>query len=265
MGFERIILDFDGPLARLTLNHPEALNALSIKMLRELSDAMPQIADPANGARCLLITGAGRGFSAGANLTDTEANLDRDGERDAGAVLQEHYHPLLLTLRDLPMPVVTAVNGPAAGAGMSVALMGDMVLAARSAYFLQAFRRIGLVPDAGSTYTLPRLIGWGRAMELALLGERLPAEKAYEWGLVNRLCEDDKLMDEAAALGAELANGPTVALTLARRALWRTFENTYEQQLQLERTSQRQAGQTEDFIEGVTAFVEKRPAKFKGK
>ncbi len=223
-----------------------------------------RITDPANGARCLLLTGAGRGFCAGANLTDPEASLS-EGERDPGAVLEAHYHPLLLTLRNLEMPVITAVNGVAAGAGMSFALMGDMVLAAKSAYFLQAFRRIGLVPDAGSTYVLPRLVGWGRAMELALMGDRLPAETALEWGLVNRVYEDEALADEAVKLAEELANGPTKALAFIRHAMWRTYENTYEQQLHLERVLQRKAGQTEDFVEGVTAFVEKRPASFKGK
>jgi 2-(1,2-epoxy-1,2-dihydrophenyl)acetyl-CoA isomerase len=264
MSYERISLEFENGVARLTLNHPEALNAISLQMLRELHDALPRIADPANGARCLLFTGAGRGFCAGANLTDSEASLAA-GERDPGTVLEQHYHPLLLQLRDLPMPVVTAVNGVAAGAGMSFALMGDMVIAARSAYFLQAFRRIGLVPDAGSTWTLPRLVGWGRAMELAMMGEKLPAETALEWGLINRVHDDEALPEEAAKLAGELASGPTKALTLIRKAMWRTWENTFEQQLHLERVFQREAGQTEDFIEGVTAFVQKRPAKFEGK
>ncbi|MFP3942946.1 MAG: enoyl-CoA hydratase/isomerase [Alphaproteobacteria bacterium] len=264
MSYERISLEFKNEVAQLTLDHPEALNALSMQMLRELHDAFDRVKDPANGARCLLFTGAGRGFCAGANLTDPEASLS-EGERDPGTVLEQHYHPLLLTLRDLPMPVLTAVNGVAAGAGMSFALMGDMVLAAKSAYFLQAFRRIGLVPDAGSTYVLPRLVGWGRAMELAMMGERLPAETAHEWGLVNRLYEDDALPEEAVKLAEEVAHGPTKALTLIRRAMWRTWENSYEQQLHLERVFQREAGQTEDFIEGVTAFAEKREAKFKGR
>jgi 2-(1,2-epoxy-1,2-dihydrophenyl)acetyl-CoA isomerase len=160
---------------------------------------------------------------------------------------------------------VTAVNGPAAGAGMSFALMGDMILAARSAYFLQAFCRIGLVPDCGSTWLLPRLAGKARSMELSLLGERLPAEKALDWGLINRVYDDGALMGEAMKLAHELANGPAVALSLIRQLYWESPDNSFEEQLNLEFKSQRVAGAAEDFHEGVTAFLEKRPAKFKGK
>ena len=160
---------------------------------------------------------------------------------------------------------MTAVNGPAAGAGMSFALMGDMILAARSAYFLQAFRRIGLVPDCGSTWLLPRLVGKARSIELSLMGERLPAEKALEWGLINRVYDDGALMGEAMKLAHELANGPTVALSLIRQLYWESPDNSFEEQLNLEFKSQRVAGAAEDFREGVTAFLEKRPAKFKGK
>jgi len=174
------------------------------------------------------------------------------------------FHPFIRRLRDLPFPLVTAVNGAAAGAGMSVALFGDLILCARSAYFLQAFRRIGLVPDCGSTWLLPRLIGRARALELSLLGERLPAETALAWGLVNRVHDDEKLMDEALKLAHDLANGPTVALGFTRRLYWETLENSLEQQLDLECRSQRLAGATHDFREGVQAFLAKRPAKFVG-
>jgi 2-(1,2-epoxy-1,2-dihydrophenyl)acetyl-CoA isomerase len=163
------------------------------------------------------------------------------------------------------MPLLTAVNGPAAGVGMSFALMGDLVLCAKSAYFLQAFRRIGLVPDGGSTWLLPRLVGNARAKELSLLAEKLPADKALDWGLVNRVYEDGDLLGEAKKLAGELAAGPTVSLSMIRELYWESTDNTYEEQLNLERQKQRIAGRTDDFKEGVKAFLEKRPAKFQGK
>ena len=260
MDFNKVTLDIDNGVATVTLNHPEVMNAISIDMLEGLADAMDVIEDKARGVRCVVITGAGRGFCAGANLQGRNTGE----KRGAGAVLESHYHPLLRRIRHLHCPVVTAVNGVAAGAGMSIALMGDLVLAARSATFLQAFRRIGLVPDAGSTYLLPRLIGLARAMELSLLGEKLPAEKALEWGLINRVHDDADLMGAAKAMAAELASGPTVSLGLIRKLYWESPENSFEQQLDLEFRTQRIAGQTADFKEGVTAFLEKRPARFKG-
>lgn len=264
MAYERLKLDIKDNIALLTLNHPEALNAVSMTMLRELGEVIDEIADPAHGARCLVMTGAGRGFCAGANLTDS--SVDRStGRRDAGEALEKFYHPFLMKLRAIKMPFITAVNGPAAGVGMSFALMGDIVLAARSAYFLQAFKRIGLIPDGGSTFLLPRLVGLRRAMELAMLAEKLPAERALEWGLINRVYADPDLMPEAMTLARDLASGPTVALSLIRKAFWQSPENSYEAQLHVERILQREAGLTEDFVEGVTAFVQKRPAKFKGK
>ena len=265
MEYQRIRIEFKSNIALLTLNHPEALNAVSLQMIRELNAVMDEIEDPDHDARCLLITGQGRGFCAGANLSDPEKDLGGDTQTDLGAGLEKWYNPFLLRLRDLSMPIITAVNGPAAGVGMSFALMGDLVLAARSAFFLQAFRRIGLIPDGGVTFILPRTIGFSRAMELSLLGERLPAEKALEWGMINRVYEDDQLMPEALKLAEALASGPTEALRLIRQAYWKSIDNTYEAQLKLERNLQRKAGQTNDFREGVTAFLEKRPAKFKGK
>jgi 2-(1,2-epoxy-1,2-dihydrophenyl)acetyl-CoA isomerase len=188
-----------------------------------------------------------------------------DGKNNAGLTLETHFHPFLRRLRNLHCPLITAVNGPAAGAGMSFALMGDMILCARSAYFLQAFRRIGLVPDCGSTWLMPRLVGKARAIELSLLGERLPAETALSWGLVNRVYDDAVLMDETMKLATELANGPTVALSLLRQLYWESPDNSFEEQINLEFLSQRRAGGTEDFKEGVTAFLGKRPAQFKGR
>ncbi len=260
MAYERVSLEFDGNVAVLKFNHPEVLNAIGSQMLGELTRAVKEVANPDNGARCLLLTGEGRGFSSGANLADSSGAVTQG----AGDTLRSGYHPLLLSIRDLQMPVVTAVNGAAAGVGMSFAMMGDIVCASKNAFFMQAFAKIGLIPDGGATFMLPRMIGWGRAMELSLLAERLPAEKAFEWGLVNRLYEDSAaLMDGAMSVARQLANGPR-SLGLIRRAYWDTWTNAYEQQLDLESRLQSEAGRTSDFFEGVSAFLEKRDAKFKG-
>jgi 2-(1,2-epoxy-1,2-dihydrophenyl)acetyl-CoA isomerase len=263
MQFPHVTLEFDGPVAILKFDHQEVMNAVSMDMLDGLAGALDAIDDRRSEVRCLIMTGAGRAFCAGANLQGR--NNQKPGKSNAGASLETAFHPFLRRLRNLHCPVVTAVNGAAAGAGMSFALMGDMILCARSSYFLQAFRRIGLVPDCGSTWLLPRLIGKARAVELSLMGERLPAEKALEWGLVNRVHDDAVLMQEAIKLAHELANGPTIALSLIRKLYWESPENSFEDQLNLEFQSQRIAGAAEDFGEGVTAFLEKRPAKFRGK
>ena len=261
MDFNKVTLDFAGEssnVAVLRFNHPEVLNAIGADMLEGLDAALREVQDPNNGARCLLITGEGRGFCAGANLAD------RKRGQGAGASLRNAYHPLLLTLRDLEMPVVTAVNGAAAGVGMSLAILGDIVCASKQAFFLQAFARIGLVPDGGATFMLPRLVGWGRAMELSLLAERLPAEKAEQWGLVNRVFDDNAaLLDGALALAERLANGPR-SLALMRRLYWATWHNAYEQQLDLEAQMQAEAGRTQDHAEGVKAFFDKRDPQFAG-
>jgi 2-(1,2-epoxy-1,2-dihydrophenyl)acetyl-CoA isomerase len=262
MQFKHVTLDIDGPVAILRMDHQEVMNAVSMDMLAGLADALDVIDEKRAEVRCVVLTGAGRAFCTGANLQGR--NKPTAGRSNAGAALETGFHPFLRRIRNLHCPLVTAVNGPAAGAGMSFALMGDMILVARSAYFLQAFRRIGLVPDCGSTWLLPRLVGKARAFELSLMGERLPAEKALEWGLVNRVHDDAVLMDEAVKLAHELANGPTIALSLIRRLYWESPENSFEDQLNLEFQSQRIAGAAEDFREGVTAFLEKRPAQFKG-
>jgi 2-(1,2-epoxy-1,2-dihydrophenyl)acetyl-CoA isomerase len=263
MQFKHVTLDIDGPVAILRLNHQEVMNAASMDMLGGLAEALDAVDGLKSEVRCLVLTGAGRAFCTGANLQGR--NQQTPGKSNAGAALETGFHPFLRRLRNLHCPIVTAVNGPAAGAGMSFALMGDMILVARSAYFLQAFRRIGLVPDCGSTWLLPRLIGKARSVELSLMGDRLSAEKALEWGLVNRVYDDGSLMDEALKLAHDLANGPTVALSLIRKLYWDSPDNSFEDQLNLEFESQRRAGATEDFKEGVTAFLEKRPANFKGK
>jgi 2-(1,2-epoxy-1,2-dihydrophenyl)acetyl-CoA isomerase len=263
MQFKHVTLDFDGSVAILRLDHQEVMNAVSMDMLGGLGEALDAIEEKRSEVRCLVLTGAGRAFCTGANLQGR--NNVKPGKVNAGSSLEIGFHPFLRRLRNLHCPIVTAVNGPAAGAGMSFALMGDMILCARSSYFLQAFRRIGLVPDCGSTWLLPRIIGKARSVELSLMGERLPAEKALEWGLVNRVHDDADLMAEAMKLAHDLASGPTIALSLIRKLYWDSSENSFEQQLNLEFESQRIAGSAEDFKEGVTAFLEKRPAKFKGK
>jgi 2-(1,2-epoxy-1,2-dihydrophenyl)acetyl-CoA isomerase len=264
MQFKHCTLDMDGPVAVLTLDHQEVMNAVSMDMLAGLAEALDEIEANKANVRCVVLTGAGRAFCTGANLQGRNQQ-QKPGRSNAGAALETAFHPFLRRIRNLHCPLVTAVNGPAAGAGMSFALLGDMILVARSAYFLQAFRRIGLVPDCGSTWLLPRLVGKARAIELSLMGERLPAEKALEWGLINRVYDDGVLMEEAMKLARELASGPTVALSLIRKLYWDSEENSFEEQLNLEYQSQRIAGATQDFREGVTAFLEKRPAKFAGK
>jgi 2-(1,2-epoxy-1,2-dihydrophenyl)acetyl-CoA isomerase len=262
MQFKHVTLDFDGPVAILKLDHQEVMNAVSVDMLGGLADALDEIEGRKDEVRCVVLTGAGRAFCTGANL---QGRNTQSKKTKAGTTLETGFHPFLRRIRNLHCPIVTAVNGPAAGAGMSFALLGDMILCARSSYFLQAFRRIGLVPDCGSTWLLPRLVGKARSIELSLMGERLPAEKALEWGLVNRVHDDGVLMEEAMKLAHELANGPTVALSLIRKLYWDSPENSFEEQLNLEFQCQLRAGDTEDFREGVGAFLEKRPAKFKGK
>lgn len=258
--FERVYATIRGNVAIITLNHPEVMNALSPKMSRGLIEALSFAAE--KGVRAAVLTGVGRAFCAGANLAEPS---EQSGPFDAGLYLDDYYHPMLRSLRDFATPIVTAVNGAAAGIGMSLAMMGDLILAARSAFFTQAFARIGLVPDGGSTWLLPRLVGLARARELSLLAERLPAEKALEWGLINRVCDDPVLMDEALALAARLAEGPTGALAATRRLYWESPQNGFEAQLDLERDAQRQAGMTADCVEGIRAFLQKRPARFQGR
>ena len=261
--FDRVTLEKIDNIGVMKFNDPNAMNAVSDEMLNGIWSCLNAIEDPASNIKCLVITGEGRGFCAGANLS-SGSDRANTGRQDAGHRLETGYHPILRRIKNLKIPVITSVNGPAAGVGMSLALMGDIILAGKSAFFLQAFRRIGLVPDGGSTWLLPRLIGMARAKELAILGERLSAEKAFEWGLVNRLCEDEDLQSETLKLAKELAHGP-MSLGLIRQAFWDSFDNSYEEQINLERELQFVAGQSDDFKEGVGAFLEKRDAKFTGK
>lgn len=256
----KVKYELEGPLAVVTLSDPATLNAAGVDMTEELITALERATREARG---IVLTGEGRGFSSGANLSGASPTLDAEGKPDLGAALEKTYNPAVTLMRDLPIPLVTAVNGVAAGVGCSFALMGDLIVAGESAYFLQAFRRIGLVPDGSATYQLPRMIGRARAMELMLLGEKLPAGKALEWGLINRCVPDDQVLATARTLALELANGPA-SIGMIRKLAWQSLDANWDEQLMAERNMQRQAGQTDDFREGVQAFFQKRPAKFTG-
>jgi 2-(1,2-epoxy-1,2-dihydrophenyl)acetyl-CoA isomerase len=265
MRHGRVILETTDDVAVMTLNDPSVLNAFGLKLREDMAAAVDRV--EASASRCLVITGAGRAFCSGANLNDPDrASRDRAAEADGKVKsdLESWYNPMFLRLRALPIPIVTAINGMAAGAGMSLALTGDIRIAARSASFLQAFARIGLVPDCGSSWLLPRLIGMARAMELSLLAERLPAETALSWGLINRVEEDNALMPRALEVAYGLAAGPR-SLGLIRQMYWQAMENTYSDQLDLEAKLQSQAAVTRDYDDGGAAFREKRPARFTGR
>ncbi|MFC2972971.1 2-(1,2-epoxy-1,2-dihydrophenyl)acetyl-CoA isomerase PaaG [Azotobacter bryophylli] len=262
MNFEHILFHIDSGVATLRLNRPKQLNSFNLKMHGEVREALKQVRQSAE-VRALLLTGEGRGFCAGQDLDDR--NVAPGAEMpDLGESIEQHYNPLIRQLRDLPMPVICAVNGVAAGAGANIAFACDLVLAARSASFIQAFCKIGLVPDSGGTWTLPRLVGMARAKALAMLGERISAEQAERWGMIWRCVDDEALQDEALELARHLATQPTTGLALIKRALNASAGNTFDQQLDLERDLQRLAGRTEDYREGVGAFKEKRTATFKG-
>jgi 2-(1,2-epoxy-1,2-dihydrophenyl)acetyl-CoA isomerase len=249
-------------VATVRLNDPATLNALTTEVTGDLHEAV-RLAG--REARALLLCGAGRGFCSGWNLGTTSPGADGGEKFDAGGALEHHVNPLMRTLRDLPIPWIAAVHGAAAGVGASLALSADLIVAGEGAYFLQAFRRIGLVPDGGATWLLAQAAGRARAMELMLLGEKLPAAKALEWGLINRVVPDLDVLAVAGALAHELASGPTLALGLIRRAAWAATGADFDTALNTERALQSHAGQSEDFREGVVAFFEKRAAKFKGK
>ncbi|MDF1585770.1 2-(1,2-epoxy-1,2-dihydrophenyl)acetyl-CoA isomerase PaaG [Marinimicrococcus flavescens] len=252
----------EGGVLVLTLNRPARLNSFNEAMHTELAAALDAAAAD-RSVRAVLLTGAGRAFCAGQDLSERQMG-EGAGPPDLGDTLERLYNPLVRRLRALDRPVVCAVNGVAAGAGANVALACDIVLAARSASFIQAFCKIGLVPDSGGTFFLPRLVGDVRARGLALLGESLPAEKAAEWGLIWKAVDDERLEEEAMTLATHLASQPTRALGMIKRALDASAGNGLDAQLDLERDLQREAGRTEDYREGVRAFMEKRPARFGG-
>ncbi|MGB0682132.1 MAG: 2-(1,2-epoxy-1,2-dihydrophenyl)acetyl-CoA isomerase PaaG [Magnetovibrionaceae bacterium] len=262
MSEPSILTAREGGLLILTLNRPDKLNALTAQMLDELRDAL-LTAERETDIRAVLMTGAGRAFVAGQDLSAPEMNLEGNGP-DIGHVLDAHYHPVIRAMRDLPKPVVCAVNGIAAGAGANLALQADIVIAGRSAAFLQAFQAIGLIPDAGGTWMLPRLVGRARALGLSLLGEKLPAEEAASWGLIWKVVDDDELMDTARRIAVRLAEGPTKAYGAMKQAIDRSAGNSLADQLALEAATQQELGKTNDFREGVSAFLEKRKAEFRG-
>jgi 2-(1,2-epoxy-1,2-dihydrophenyl)acetyl-CoA isomerase len=260
MAYNKLKLTTEGAIQVITLSDPATMNAAGVDLAAELRQALAHAAKPDAGVRAVVITGEGRGFCSGANLQPGGAGASAD----AGDALETVYNPLVTAVRDFPAPIVTAVNGAAAGVGCSLALLGDIIVAGESAYFLQAFRRIGLIPDGGSTYILPRMIGKARAMEMTLFGERIPAAKALEWGMINRVVPDAELMPTAMALAGELAKGPA-SLGLIRQTIWASLDSGWADQLDRERKGQSVAGRTEDFREGVAAFLQKRPAEFKGR
>jgi 2-(1,2-epoxy-1,2-dihydrophenyl)acetyl-CoA isomerase len=257
---EPVLVSLEAGVLRVTLNRPDKLNAFNPALHQGLADAMTR-AEVESAVRCVLITGTGRGFCAGQDLTERDMKASAI---DLGGGLDTWYNPLVKRMRALPKPIVCAVNGVAAGAGANFALACDLVLAARSASFIQAFVKIGLVPDCGGSYFLPRLAGIQRAMALAMTGDRLTAEDAERWGIVWKTVDDDKLMGEATKLAESLAAGPTHSLGLIKKAMYASSGNTLAVQLDLERDLQREIGKGSDYREGIAAFLEKRKPAFKG-
>ncbi len=273
MTYANIVFAEADGVVTVTLNRPAALNALTTDLIAELIDAVDRVRDEGT-ARCLLLTGTGRAFCSGADLATGSATgtgaggatgAGAGGPPDAGHRLETHFNPLLERLFALPVPFITAVNGPAAGAGCSFALAGDIVLASESAYFLQAFVNIGLVPDVGSTWLLPRLAGRARAQAMMMLGERIPAATALDWGLIWQVVPDADLPETAQALARRLAAGPTRTYALIRHGIRDCLDASLTEALATERRNQRTAGRTSDFAEGVAAFLQKRPASFTGR
>jgi 2-(1,2-epoxy-1,2-dihydrophenyl)acetyl-CoA isomerase len=266
--FETVEVKRRGAAATVRLNRPDALNAWNLQFGLDLREALEGVGAD-DEVRAVMITGAGRGFSSGADLTeqrtDGSADTDEDGEFDLSKRLRERYHPILHAIRDMPKPVVAAVNGPAAGIGCSLALACDLILAAESSFFLLAFVNIGLVPDGGSSAFVPARVGLARAAEMMLLGERIPAAKALDWGLINRVVPDDSLESEAAELLDRLAAGPTRSYAGMKELVNRRAYADLAVQLEAEADQQRAMGKTTDFVEGVTAFAQKRTPNFTGR
>jgi 2-(1,2-epoxy-1,2-dihydrophenyl)acetyl-CoA isomerase len=262
MSYETILFEMDGGIARLTLNRPDKLNSFNMQMHGEVREALLSVS--ISSARVLVLSGAGRGFCAGQDLSD-RAVAPASAGVDLGESLENRYNPLVRALHDLPMPVIAAVNGVAAGAGANIALACDIVIAARSASFVQAFSKLGLLPDSGGTWILPRLVGHARATGLTLLGNKLPAEQAAAWGMIWQCVEDAELAGAVDALARQFAVAPTRGLAATKAALRGSWQHSFAEQLDIERDMQRDLGRSSDYAEGVAAFTEKRTPRFTGR